>query len=114
METPKKSSLEAFLDSTQAYSKTTFELSKLKGLNTSANVLSLLVARLCLLITSIMFLVIISIGLALWLSEYLGKPYYGFFILSALYFITAILFYFFLHNWMKKPFSSLIISQALE
>jgi len=114
METSKRSSLEAFLDSTQAYSKTTYELTKLKGLNKGTNVLSLLVARLCLLITSIMFLVVISIGLALWLSEYLGKPYYGFFILSAIYFVVAILFYFFLHSWMKKPFSSLIISQSLE
>ncbi len=114
METSQKSSLEAFLDSTQLYSKTTFELTKLKGLKATTNVLSILVARLCLLIASILFLVIMSIGLAIWLSELLGKPYYGFFILSAVYLVLVLLVYFFLHNWMRKPFSNLIISQALD
>ena len=114
METSNSSSLEAFLESTQLYSKTTFELTKLKGLKATTNVLSILVARLCLLIASILFLVIISIGVAIWLSELLGKPYYGFFILSAVYFVLVLMVYFFLHSWMKKPFSNLIISQALD
>lgn len=114
MNTLQNSSLESFLDSTQLYSKTTFELTKLKGLKATTNVLSILVARLCLLITSILFLVIISIGAAMWLSEVLGKPYYGFFILSALYLLIVVLFYFYLHSWIKKPFSNLIISQALD
>ena len=114
MDTPTKSSLEAFLESTQLYSKTTIELSKLKGLKATTNVLSVLVARLCLLITIILFFVIISIGIALWLSEQVGKPYYGFFILSGFYFVLVLLVYFFLHKLMEKPFSNLIISQALD
>lgn len=114
MESENKSSLESFLDSTQLYSKTTFELTKLKGLKASTNVLSILVARLCLLIASVLFMVILSIGVAMWLSEWLGKPYYGFFILAALYFVFVLLVYFYLHSWMKTPFSNLIISQALD
>lgn len=114
METPIKSSLEALLESTQSYSKTTLELAKLKGLNATTNVLNTLVARLCLLIISILCLLILSFGIAIWLSEILGKPYYGFFIVSAVYFVAVILVYFFLQKWMKKPFSNLIISQALD
>lgn len=114
MDTAQKSTLEAFLYSTQAYSKTTLELTKLKGLKATTNVLSVLVARICLLITVILFAVILSIGAALWMSEQLGKPCYGFFIISAIYLLMVFIVYFYLHRWMEKPFSKLIITQALE
>ena len=99
MDTAQKSTLEAFLDSTQAYSKTTLELTKLKGLKAT---------------TVILFAVILSIGAALWMSDQLGKPYYGFFILSAIYLLIVLVVYFFLHRWLDKPFSNLIITQALD
>ena len=114
MDTAQKSSLESFLESTQMYSKTTLELTKLKGLKATTNVLSVVVARICLLITVILFMVILSIGVAFWMSGQFGKPYYGFFILSAIYLVLVIVVYFFLQRWMEKPFSSLIISQALD
>jgi hypothetical protein len=114
MENPAKSSFEELIDSTKAYSKTTLELSTLKTLNSTAKVISVLTARLCLLIACIIFLVIISIGVALLLNEWLGKPYYGFFVLSGFYLIVVIVFYFFLPKWINKPFSDLIISEALD
>ncbi len=114
MEMSQKSSFESLIDSSQAYSKTTLELAKLKGINSTAKVISVLMARLCLLIAIIIFMVIASIGAALWLSEELGKPYYGFFIVSGVYFVLAILLYLFLPKLIKKPFSSLIISEALD
>lgn len=114
MEAQSKSSLESLIDSTQAYSKTSLELAKLKGVNATAKVISMLVARLCLMIAIILFLTIASIGTALWLNEVLGKPYYGFFIVSGFYLLIVLLFYFFLPQWIKKPFSKLIISEALD
>ena len=113
MEQP-NNTLEDLIDSTQAYSKTTLELTKLKGLNAITNVFSVLTANLLLIITSILFLVVASIGVALALNEMLGKPYYGFFILAGFYLFISIIFYFFLHKWIKKPVSNLIISQALD
>lgn len=114
MDTAYKSSLDALLESTQLYSKTTIELTKLKGLKATTNVLSILTARICLLITIILFMVVLSIGVALWLSEQLGKPYSGFLVLSAFYLLAVVLVYFFLHRWMEKPFSALIITKALD
>jgi len=114
MDSTQKKSLEALMESAQLYGKTTLELSKLQGLNATTNVLSILIARVSLLITIVVFVVIMSIGIALWLSEILGKSYYGFFVLSAFYFAMVMLVYFFLHRLMVKPFSRLIISQALD
>ncbi len=114
MDTPEKSSLETLIETTQAYSKTTLELTKLKGLKSIANVISVIVARLCLVITVFVSLIIISIGGALWLNDILAKPYYGFFILGGFYLLIAIVLYFFLPTWIKKPFGNLIISEALD
>lgn len=114
MELSPKSSFEELLDSTQAYSKTSLEIAKLKGLNSTAKVVSTLAARLLLVISIIIFTVILSIAIALWLNVELDKPYYGFFIVAAFYFVLSILMYFFLPKIITKPVSNIIISEALD
>jgi hypothetical protein len=61
-----------------------------------------------------MFALVLNIGVALWLGELLGKNYYGFFIVAAFYLFTGMVLHFFLHNWIKKPVSNLIITQVLQ
>jgi ABC-type transport system involved in cytochrome bd biosynthesis fused ATPase/permease subunit len=61
-----------------------------------------------------LFALVLNIGIALWLGELLGKNYYGFFIVAVFYLLSAIVLHFFLHNWIKKPVSNLIITQALQ
>lgn len=114
MEVSHKSSFEELLDSTQAYSKTTLEIAKLKGINSTANVVSTLAARLLLVISIIIFTLILSIAVALWLNIELDKPYYGFFIVAGFYFVLSVLMYFFLPKLITKPVSNIIISQALD
>ena len=110
MESPTPlSSLESFLDKTQSYAKTSIELSKLKGLNATANVVTVVIARIIVLI-----FVIISIGVAFWIGELIGVLYYGFFIVGSFYFLVGLIFYFFLQKWIDKPFSNLIVSKALQ
>lgn len=93
---------------------TTYELSKLKALETTTVVATSLVSRLSVILFISMFTLILNIGIALYLGELLGKSYYGFFIVAAFYLLAAIVFYFFMHKWIKKPLSNLIISQALQ
>ena len=61
-----------------------------------------------------LFIFVVSIGFALFLGEMLGESYYGFFIVAAVYLLTAIILHFFLHTWIRKPISDLIIKQALQ
>ena len=113
METP-ATSIESLFERLQAYSKTTYELSKLKLLETTIIVVSALVPRLSVIIMISLFALVLNIGIALLLGELLGKPYYGFFIVAGFYLIAALIFHFFLHKWIKKPLSDLIIKQALQ
>jgi membrane-associated HD superfamily phosphohydrolase len=113
METP-GDSIESLFERAEAYSRTTYELSKLKLLETTNIVVTSVIARLSVIMMISMFSFVLSIAVALWLGDILGKSYYGFFIVAGFYFIAGIVLHLFLHRWVKKPISELIIKQALQ
>ncbi len=113
MENP-ANSIETLFERVEAYSKTTYELTKLKALETAAIVATSLVSRLSVILMISMFALVFNIGIALWLGELLGKSFYGFFIVAAFYLVAGMVLHFFLHRWIRKPMSDLIITQALQ
>lgn len=113
MENP-ANTIDILFEKIELYSKTTIELSKYKLLNTSSNVLSLLAAKIVVVTTGFIFILVLNIGIALYLGELLGKNYYGFFIVAVFYLIATLVIYFFLFDHIKKHICNLIISQALH
>lgn len=106
--------METLLERAEAYGKTSLELAKLKSVETSATVITWLVSRISVIMMISLFALVLNIGIALWLGEMLGKVYYGFFIVAGFYLITGLVLHLFLHQWIKKPLSDLIITQALQ
>lgn len=106
--------IESLFEKVEAYGKTTYELSKLKLLKTTIIVVPSLISRLVVILIITLFTLVFNLGIALLLGELLGKLYYGFFIVAAFYLIAGIILHFFLHHWIKKPISNLIIKQALQ
>lgn len=96
------------------YTCTSVELYKLKAIDKSADVISVLIARLAIIAFIGLFFLILNIGVALWIGEILGKSYYGFFIVSAAYALIGILLYVFSNAWIKVPLRNSIITQALN
>jgi len=113
METP-VSLIEELFEKGEAYTKTSIELAKLKGLETTTHVVTTMMWRGSVIAMLTLFVLVLNIGIALWLGELLGKNYYGFFIVAGFYLLSGIVLHFFLHNWIKKPVSNLIITQALQ
>jgi hypothetical protein len=113
MET-QESLIESLVERIEAYGKTTYELSKLKLLETATVIVTSLVPRVSVIIMLSIFALVLNVGVALYLGELLGKVYYGFFIVSGFYLVAGIIFHFFLHKWIKKPLSDIIIKQALQ
>jgi hypothetical protein len=111
---PKPVTLEGLMEKMEQYSKSTYELSKLKALETTTVVVTSLISKLSVVIMASLFILVLNIGIALWLGELLGKAYYGFFIVAGFYLLAALVFNFFLHKWIKKPVTELIITQALS
>lgn len=113
METP-ASLLESLFERVESYIKTTLELSKLKFLETTIIVITSLISRISVIVTISLFVIFLTIGVAMFLGELLGKSYYGFFIVATFYLIVGVILHFSLHKWIKKPISNLIIKQALQ
>ena len=95
METP-TASIESLFERAEAYGKTTYELSKLKSLETTTQVVTTLISRLSVVVMISLFALLSTIGIALLLGDLLGKSYYGFFIVGGFYLVAGIVLYFFL------------------
>ncbi len=98
----------------EKYTITSIELAKLKALQTTTHIVTTMIWRLSVVVMLSLFVLVLNIGIALWLGELLGKNYYGFFIVAGFYLVAAVILHFFLPNWIKKPVSDLIITQALQ
>ncbi|WOK04186.1 hypothetical protein RT717_13990 [Imperialibacter roseus] len=107
-------SFESLFQKLEAYGKTTIQLSKLKSLEMSTVLASSLISRLAVILVLSTSTLVLSIGVALWLGELLGRIYYGFFVVAGFYLLAGIIFHLYLHQWIKRPVSNLIIKQALQ
>lgn len=113
MESP-VDALASLFERAEDYGKTTFELYKLKFMDTASLVVTSFVSRLSVMIVIAIFAVMLSIGAALFLGELLGKTYYGFFIVSGVYLIAAIVMRVALFDWLKAPISESMINQLQQ
>ncbi len=83
--------VQQLIDKAELYAKTQIELYKLKAIDKTTDVFSSVASGLVIGVVSIFLLIILSVGIALWLGELLGKPYYGFFALAGIYGLLIVL-----------------------
>jgi hypothetical protein len=105
---------EPLVKKAREYGKTSFELYKLKAIEKTSDVVSTMVSRMLAFMALGLFILMLSFGAAFWLGEVLGKIYYGFLCVGAFYGVVGLVFYFFLHNWMKERTSDAIITRVLK
>ena len=96
------------------YTKTSLELVKLRTVSASADVLSTLIAKIAVFAVVAIFSMFLNVGLSLWIGTLLGAYYYGFFAMSFVYLLFAIILYSNQHRWIKTPIGNLIISSLLS
>ena len=106
--------IETLLEKATEYGKTSFELIKLKTLDKTTDIVSTLIPQSFVFIAIMSFILFINIALALWLGDILGKVFYGFIAVAALYGFSAIVIHFFLHKWIKKHIRNSIIKMVLK
>ena len=63
---------------------------------------------------SLIFFILFSVGLALYLGELLGKGYYGFFALSGFYGLIAIIMAMNRREWLEIKLNDFLISQIFK
>lgn len=102
--------IEPLLGRIQEYGKTSFELLKLQSLEKTVDVASTFLSRSLTVIFISLFALTLNIGVALWLGDLLGKNYYGFLAVAALYGIIGVIL-FFIHPSICGRISNSIIAQ---
>lgn len=89
-------------------------LYKLKTVETTTEVVSTLVSGMGLFCILGLVVATISIGMALWIGDWLGKDFYGFFIIGGIYGIAGLVCYLFRDRWLKEPVSNILIRKLLK
>jgi uncharacterized membrane protein len=106
--------LEGLLENATDYGKTSFELIKLKAVDKSSDVVSSLVPQSVVLVVFMSFMLFLNLGFAFWIGEVMGKIFYGFFVMAAIYCVIGLFFYVFMRKWLKELVCNYIIKQVLK
>jgi membrane protein implicated in regulation of membrane protease activity len=80
----------------------------------SADVISSLTANFTIALLALLVITFFHIGAALWIGDYLGHYYYGFFIVAGFYAIITTLVVIFKTPWIKKPTREIFIKKLLN
>lgn len=105
---------ESLLFKAGEYAETKASILKLKVADKTSDTVSDAVASLVVFLFAGLFTVIFSMGLALLIGEWLGKTWYGFFIIAGFYGIAGIVFHVNRKNFVKTPVSNFIIGKFLK
>ena len=103
--------LESLFESAGENAETRLELLKLKATKNASEILSVFVSKLILLFILSIFIMVLNVGIALLLGDWMGKAYYGFFVLAAFYLIAGLIFMAFKNKWVKEPVANSIIKK---
>lgn len=106
--------IEQLIDKAETYAKTNVELYKLKAIDKTTDVFSSIAAGIVIGVIITFFIILLSIGGALYLGEMLGKPYYGFLAVAAIYAFVAIVLVIFRKVWLEDLFNDYIINQIFK
>jgi hypothetical protein len=96
------------------YLETRTTLWKLKAIESLSDVSGELVSGLAMIGIASLVVLIFSTGMALLIGHWLGQSFYGFFIMGGFYGIIALVFYARRGQWLKEPFSNMLIRKILK
>jgi hypothetical protein len=107
-------SIKTLIDKSKDYLDTQIELTKLKTIDKSADVLSTVVVMISMIFIGALFIVFISIATALMLGRSLGAYQYGFYIVGGFYALILLLLYIQRDKWIKTPIANGLINKMLK
>jgi len=100
---------EALYERAVDYAQTSYELTKLKAVEKTAEVVSSFIPHSIVFVLVSFFMLSLNFGLAFWIGEILDKVAYGFFIVAGFYGIAGVITHFFFHEKLKRIFGNYVI-----
>jgi hypothetical protein len=105
---------ETILTDAAEYVETKTKLWKLKMVEKIAEIYGVIVSKLIFFYVMAVFVLLLSVGLALWLGELLGKNYYGFFIMGGVFLIAGLILSGVSKGAIEIPSSNTLVKQLLK
>jgi hypothetical protein len=87
---------------------------KYKAIESLADVSGELASGLGMIVIVSFVVILVSIGLALLVGDWLGKSCYGFFSIGGVYGFITLIIYARRGRWLKEPFSNMLIRKILK
>jgi hypothetical protein len=106
--------IDELIETAVDYGKTTLELTKLKAVDKVSDVAASVISKLAASVVLLLFILFVSLGLAFWLGEVLGKVYLGFLVVGGFYLLLVLLVQVFLTKWIKKVTCNYLIKRILS
>ncbi len=110
---PSTNLIDPLIEKADIYCKTSYELLKLKALSKGSEVGAGLISRSILILFVSIFTFTLSIAIALWLGDQLGRNYYGFLIVAGFYAIASLVVLA-IHAAIRKKITNSIIRQLFN
>jgi hypothetical protein len=107
-------SIKTLIDKSKDYLETKIELTRLKTIDKSADILSSVIVMVSVLLLGFFFVMFVSIAVALVVGKWLGAYYYGFFIVGGFYAFILLLIFIQREKWIKTPIANGLISKMLK
>ncbi len=107
-------SIKSLIEKSQDYLETKIEITKLKTVEKSSDILSSIVVLILLVFLALLCFLFISIALALYLGSLIGSQHTGFFIMGGFYGIVFLIIYLLRDKWIKIPVANLLIKKMLK
>lgn len=106
--------VESLIDRVKDYVETRIDLLRLKAIDKSSSVLSLVISLFIVILFGFLAFILINVGLALLIGDLIGKSYYGFFIVGAFYIITGLVIFKLHDKWIKTPIANSMIKKLMD
>jgi len=101
--------IESIIENTESYTKNQLELIELRTIKKIARTASSVASGIGAIIFIMFFMTVLNIGLSIMIGDYLGKLYYGFFIIAGFYLLLTIIVIAFRRSLIGTPVGNLII-----
>lgn len=106
--------IERLFEKVESYVKTTLELYRLKAIDKITDVFATIACSMIIGVIIALCFILLSLGLALYLGELLGKSYYGFFALGGFYGLVAIIMAMNRKEWIEININNFLIKQIFK
>ena len=106
--------IEVLAESLKVFVTTNCELLKMQAIERSAVIGSAAIAGLVVMLTSILFILFISLGLCFYLSDCFDDHYSGFAIVGAFYFLLSLILIIGRKKFMANPIRDKIIKNIFS